>query len=304
MSSQALPRYRRSRIHTSRISSNLPTIGAVYDRARMMCESCAVTDRAYSNVHAVRTGPYSSKSSGLWSSSIAARFHNSSRLIGPGTARCPTTRERNQHRHRAFVLTILVAVRIDQISFFKLDGQHDVCGRRNREQEMRDRHRWRHPEDKKPAHIQRMPHHPVKSRRCKWQCGIRAVPQIQPHLAKSEQVEVINQKRRYKNEHPAESEQRSQDQLANRIFNRPDDASDRFPLREEQDQGQAREQNVSRTLDRLWNNSRPPLLEPSPCHDAVLESEQQQQRYIDRDGQPRRAWTPHHPGFAARPDFQ
>ena len=63
----------------------------------------------------------------------------------------------DDHWDVLFVTPVLVAVRTDEISLFKLNSQEDVSSRGDRKDEMSDRHRWRRPECKQPAKIKRMP---------------------------------------------------------------------------------------------------------------------------------------------------
>ena len=62
------------------------------------------------------------------------------------------------------VTSVLIAVRADEISFFKLNRQEDVCSRGDGKDEMRDRHRWRRPEGKQPAEIERMTNVAIEDR--------------------------------------------------------------------------------------------------------------------------------------------
>ena len=60
----------------------------------------------------------------------------------------------------------------------------------------------------------------------------------------------------------------------------PNDGRDRAPLPEQQGERQAGEQHIGAAFDRFRHVSRPPVLELSARHDAVLHGEQRHQENV------------------------
>src|SRR5262249_6653099 len=67
------------------------------------------------------------------------------------------------------------------------------------------------------------------------------------------------------------------------ILDLPDRPGERAPERDEQQQRQAREQNIRAALGLLRHDLRARALEPLPRHDAVLQREHRQQHRVDRE---------------------
>src|SRR4051812_34089396 len=71
-------------------------------------------------------------------------------------------RQWQQHADVLAVAPVLVAEQADQIAFFELDGDQDVAGGRNCEQQVARRHRGCRPEGEQEAEIDRMADDAVK----------------------------------------------------------------------------------------------------------------------------------------------
>ena len=99
---------------------------------------------------------------------------------------------RNHHRDAALVLRIL-RVRLDEVALFELDRHEDVGRGHHGEQQVRHRHRRRGPEREEPAQIQRVTNQSIRARGDEVQRRVLAATEVQPDLAKSEQVEVVDQ---------------------------------------------------------------------------------------------------------------
>jgi len=148
---------------------------------------------------------------------------------------------------------------------------------------VRERHRRRHPERKQKTKVQRMPHIPIRRGRAEAHRRIWFPNQGQPHLAKTEQVEMVDQERDDEHGQPSGDELAPEYGLDEWIFDRPDRDADGPPLPEQQKQCKARTEHERRALDRPGHDLRPPLLEPSPRHHAVLHGEDRQQQRIDSE---------------------
>jgi len=148
---------------------------------------------------------------------------------------------------------------------------------------MRERHGRRHPERQQESEVQRVADVAVGHRRPELDARVRLSNQRQPYLPEAEQVEVVDQERHHENRGPPRREQCPEHRADERIVDRPDLDADRPPLPEEQDQREAGEEDEGRALDRPRHDLRPPLLEPAPRHDAVLDGKDGQQRRIHRE---------------------
>src|SRR6185369_8276426 len=71
----------------------------------------------------------------------------------------------NDHRNVFLITSILVAMRIHEISFFELYRQQDVSRGSDREDEMRHSHRGCGPEREQPSQVQWVTHVPIEQRR-------------------------------------------------------------------------------------------------------------------------------------------
>jgi len=78
----------------------------------------------------------------------------------------------------------------DEIVFLELDGNQDVCGRRQCEEQVRHRHLRRRPEYEQPADIQRMAHLSIQPRHAELNRLIRSTDKLQPGLPQPEQIEM------------------------------------------------------------------------------------------------------------------
>src|SRR6516164_6318426 len=79
------------------------------------------------------------------------------------------------------------------------------------------------PEGNDESEHDRMPDDAVEQRRLERDWGIRLTAEMQEHLAQSEQIEVIDQKRGDEHDQPARSEQDPEPCRQERIGDAPDD---------------------------------------------------------------------------------
>ena len=102
---------------------------------------------------------------------------------------------------------------------------------------------------------------------------VLAAAQIQKNLPQPEQIEVIDQQAAVEHEQPAGQRKSRQQRTGPCQLDVPDRGGDRSPLPEQQRQHQTGDEHEGTALDRLGDDSRPPLLETGPGHDAVLKPE-------------------------------
>src|SRR5688572_30189100 len=115
-----------------------------------------------------------------------------------------------------------------------------------------------------------MSHDAIWSGSYKPQTVIGLAEQVSPHLAQSEQIEVIDQERRNQHQSPTKSEQRAQHEPSRRVFNRPDHTTQWLPQRKQQNQSDAGEKHVSGAYNRLRYDPCSPIFEPSECYHSAL----------------------------------
>jgi len=132
-------------------------------------------------------------------------------------------------------------------------------------------------------------HIPVRRRHAEAHGRIRLPDERQPHLSKAEQIEVVDQERDDEDGRPAGHELAPEHGADEGILDRPDRDADGPPLPEQQQQREARKQHEGRALDGPRNNLRPPLLEPSTRHHAVLHGKDRQQQRVDQQRRQQRA---------------
>ena len=89
------------------------------------------------------------------------------------------------HRHARPVVLVLVAEVFDQVSLLEADRNGHVDRHRDREQEVAQGHRRRHPEGRGPPDIERVADATVKHRRAERQVRVLTASQVVPHLAQS-----------------------------------------------------------------------------------------------------------------------
>ena len=111
---------------------------------------------------------------------------------------------------------------------------------------------------------------------------------ITPGLAQAEQVEVIDCESAYQHQRPAEPVRRIERDAQRLVLHGPDDAAHRLPQREQENQREARKQDVGAALGRFGDDARPGALEPGPRHDAVLHGEYDQQQGVHEQGRTER----------------
>src|SRR5215212_1139099 len=115
-----------------------------------------------------------------------------------------------------------------------------------------------------------MTHIAVEKWCAKLQVGVPAAPEIEIHLAQSEQVKMIDQERAQKNDEQTCRIKRENDWRGDWVAYFPDHTTDRAPLPKHQQESKAGEQNVRTPLDRLRHDLGPGAFEPRSCHNAVL----------------------------------
>jgi hypothetical protein len=195
--------------------------------------------------------------------------------------------EGEDHRHTAPVLGVL-RVDVDQIPLFELNRHQNVGRRHHGKQQVRHGHRRRSPERQQPSEIQRVPDEAVGSRCDEVQLRILAAAQVQPHLTKAEEIEVVDQECGDQHQDPSRREDGEGHRTPRRALDAPHDAAERAPLPEEQDKRQAAGEHIRAALRGLRNQPQKPTLEPRTCHHAVLHREQRQQPEVDRQRRQKR----------------
>jgi hypothetical protein len=101
------------------------------------------------------------------------------------------------------------------------------------------------------------------------------------HLAKAEQIEVVDEERREHDDEPAEAVTHPQRDSAD-TMDRPHNSVDRAPLPEHQGERRAGGEHVGAPFERCAHQASP-ALEPPTSHHAVLRREQPEQSSVDRD---------------------
>ena len=194
--------------------------------------------------------------------------------------------ERHEHRHAAPVLLVRRAVLADQIALLELDGDQDVGRRRHREQQVRERHRRRHPEREEPADVQRMAHEPVRPGRAEAAACVYGRPRRYSQTwRRPKRSKWLMRNVRHEHQPPAEREQRRAGPRA-----RPDRSTDQTSppsgrhCQNSRISARLEKQHVRRALERPRHDARPALLEPRPRHDAVLHGEEREQPGVDGEG--------------------
>ena len=109
----------------------------------------------------------------------------------------------DQHGHLMAVGVVHLAVFTPEIPLFEPDRDEDVRGRSHGEQQMREGHRGGRPEHGDPTHVEGVTHEAVRSRRDERERRVLPTLQVQPDLAQSEQVEVLDQECGEEDEQPA-----------------------------------------------------------------------------------------------------
>src|SRR4051794_12791533 len=115
---------------------------------------------------------------------------------------------------------------------------------------MRNCHSRCRPEREEPAHVQRMANVTV----CRWcfegQRLVRSVEQLQPYLAETKQVEMIDHESRGEHETPTESAGGVEDEPPDIRIDIPDYSAYRLPECKQDDERNTRKQCVRAALGR------------------------------------------------------
>src|SRR5438105_1969865 len=180
-----------------------------------------------------------------------------------------TIRKRNEHRN-ALAVTRVLRMEAHEIALLELDRHENVRRRHHREEQMGHGHRRRAPKCEEPSDVQRMTHELVWSGRAELQFRVRLSDQLQPHLTESEEIEVIDEECRHQHESPTERERNPQCDSRRVAVDRPHHAPEGTPLPEQQNQRNAGEEHIRRSLHFLRHDARPRRLEPRSRHHAVL----------------------------------
>src|SRR5690349_20066694 len=96
-----------------------------------------------------------------------------------------------------------------------------------------------------------MAHVPVGARGDEAERLVRLPAQVEPHLPEPEEVEVVDEERGYEDDEPAGCEESVEYRLCEWVLDLPHDAADRPPLPEEEQESQARGENVRAPLGGL-----------------------------------------------------
>lgn len=180
------------------------------------------------------------------------------------------------------VLFIGRAVNARNVALFKPDGDEDVSGGGDGENQMADRHVRRRPEGDDETEHDRVAHKLVEKRRPESWLRIFLSAPVEIDLPQAEEIGMIDESRADQHRRPAQQEERPQEITPDGIPHVPHDLRHRSPLPEEQNQCQTRQQDVSASLNRLRNNSRPPTLESGTRHHAVLNGEEAEQQGVNQ----------------------
>ena len=203
-------------------------------------------------------------------------------------------RPRDEHRHLLAVGFVARPMGPYHVALLELDGDEDVCGRRDGEDEVGDGHRRRRPEGHDEAEIDGVPDVAVPSARRELHRRVGHASQEQEDLPEAEEIEVIDEERADQHDHPAREGEPLEQQAERLALDLPDHASDRLPLPEEQEQRRAGRQHEGAALERLGDDFRPDGLEALPGHHAVLQREDGEKHGI---GQQCRAQRPRRRGI-------
>ena len=155
-----------------------------------------------------------------------------------------------------------LAMEAYQITLLELQGEKDIGGRCRGEEEVSDGHRRCRPEGEEKAEHDRMTDPAIEEGGLELDRRVRLAGKGEEDLPQSEQVEVIDQKRREKHDGPSGPEDREQEPPANRIGHFPHDVRDGPPLPEEEAEEEATHEDIGAPLDCGRDDSRPPSLEP------------------------------------------
>ena len=153
---------------------------------------------------------------------------------------------------------------------------------------MRHGHRRRRPECQQESEIQRVAHELVGCRRRKVDTRVVPADEVEPHLSKPEQVEMVDEERHQEDLQPAVREHRPDEGARQRLVDAPNRPAKRAPLPEQQVERKAGEEHVRGTFNRPWHDLRPPALEPASRHDTVLERKYGEQTRVNTECGPER----------------
>jgi len=113
--------------------------------------------------------------------------------------------ERHQHGHTT-AIALIFGMLGDQVALLELDRNENVGGRDDREHQGAQPSWSASPECEEPADVQRVTHVAVQRRHPERHGLVRLAQQLQPNLAQTEQVKVIDQERRKQEQSPTEGE--------------------------------------------------------------------------------------------------
>ena len=126
-----------------------------------------------------------------------------------------------------------------------------------------------------------MAHEPVGAGCTEGERAIFLSAQMEPYLAQTEQIKVVDEEGRDQHQPPADAQARRA-RPGRPGPARSRHATKRLPVANKHDQRDARKQHVGAALGRLGDEPCPPALERRPRHDAVLQGEQSEQQCIDQ----------------------
>lgn len=137
-----------------------------------------------------------------------------------------------------------VSVKTDQVPLLELNCQENIGGCGYGKNQMGHSHRRRGPEGKEPAEIERMAHVSLGPRRLKLHRRTLSACQIEVDLSQPEEIKVVDQKGGRQNNEPAQSKERPEKEATRGVLHVPNDPAHGPPLPEEEQQQEARNQDI------------------------------------------------------------
>ena len=139
-------------------------------------------------------------------------------------------RHRDDHRHTPLILAVVVAVDGDECAFFDVDRDQDIGRRHHGEEQVAARHGRRRPERDNEAEHQRVADPLIQHVFLEPDGRVLAALEIQPDLPQAEQVEVIDEHGRVKDQRPADGADDPDDDPPDVVLHMPNGVRYRPPL--------------------------------------------------------------------------
>ena len=112
----------------------------------------------------------------------------------------------DEHGHLLAILGVLF-VKTNQVALLELDRNENVGGGAEGEDQMRYGHHRRCPEHQQPSYVERVADDTVHSGSAEGKAGVGDAAEIQPDLAETKQIEMIDEKTRGQNDEHAQTKQ-------------------------------------------------------------------------------------------------